>query len=75
MMTDDEASEMLKQENRFTTIIYKAQIMKMNMEKKKLTRAKSKCPFCNGHWYAVLAEPKKHIHLHCDGNCKTMLMS
>lgn len=59
----------------FEDVIKKASIMKQNMEKKGLTRAKAKCPYCDGYWHAILAGPKKHIHLRCDGECKTMMMS
>jgi len=56
-------------------LIASAAIMKKNMEKKNLLKAKAKCPFCEGYWHAILAGPKKHIHLHCDGTCNTMMMT
>ena len=59
----------------FEDVIKKASIMKQNMEKKGLTRAKAKCPYCDGYWHAILAGPKKHLHFRCDGECKTMMMS
>ncbi len=39
-----------------------------------LTRAKAKCPYCEGYWHGVLCGNKKHLHMSCDGDCKTMMM-
>jgi hypothetical protein len=51
-----------------------ASIMKKNMLAKGLTFAKAKCPFCGGHWHARIAGPKKHFHMKCDGDCKSVMM-
>lgn len=58
-------------------IVNKAAVMKKQMEQKGLTRAKAKCPFedCNGHWHAILAGPKKHLHFKCDGECNSFMMT
>lgn len=55
-------------------ILDKAMIMKKNMKAKKLTWAKAKCPFCEGHWFATLNGRKEHIHMRCDGTCGTMMI-
>jgi hypothetical protein len=55
-------------------ILPKASIMKKNMLDKGLTRAKAKCPFCEGHWHARLAGKKNHFHMRCDGDCKSFMM-
>lgn len=52
----------------------KAAIMKKNMIKANLTRARAKCPHCDGIWHAVLAGKKNHLHMRCDGTCKTFMM-
>lgn len=52
----------------------KALTMKDNMKKKGITRAKAKCPYCDGFWHAVLAGRKQHLHMSCDGDCKSMMM-
>lgn len=54
-------------------IFEKAAIMKKNMIKKGLTAAKAKCPYCEGEWRAVLAGPKKHMHMRCT-KCGIMVM-
>lgn len=61
--------------DRFEDIVKKSVIARTNMEKKGLTRAKAKCPYCDGYWHMRLLGPKKHIHLKCDGDCKTMMMT
>lgn len=55
-------------------ILKPASIMKTNMLDKNLTRAKAKCPFCDGHWHAILAGRKNHFHMRCDGDCGSMMM-
>lgn len=60
--------------NRVEETIKKCMIMKNNMEKKNLTRAKAKCPYCEGFWHATLNGPKKHMWMKCDGDCNTMIM-
>ena len=52
----------------------KAIIMKENMKKKGLVRARAKCPFCAGEWHAILAGRKQHFHMRCDGDCGSMMM-
>lgn len=61
--------------DRFDDIVKKAVIARKNMEKKGLTRAKALCPYCHGEWHIRLLGSKKHIHLKCDGDCKTMMMT
>ena len=75
--------------SKFNEILKKAGIMKRNMEKKGLVRAKAKCPFCEGHWHGVLITSrnkgrntfgtivniKRHLHFKCDGSCGSMMMS
>ena len=52
----------------------KALVMKANMKKKGITRAKAKCPYCDGYWHGRLAGPKQHLHMGCDGDCGAMMM-
>lgn len=59
----------------YTVFIKKAEVMKKNMDKKGLKRAKAKCPFCDGFWHATLNGHKKHLWLKCDGSCNSMMMS
>ena len=59
----------------FDELVNKAIIMKKNMEKKGLIRAKAKCPFCEGFWHGMLNGTKKHLWLKCDGSCDSMMMS
>lgn len=59
---------------RFKEIIQKASVMKRNMIAKKLIEAKAKCPYCAGYWRAILAGPRQHMHMRCDGDCGTMMM-
>lgn len=59
----------------FADIIKKASTMKINMIAKGVTRAKAKCPYCEGHWHGILAGPNKHLHFKCDGSCNVMLMT
>ncbi len=54
--------------------VKKAMLMKKNMLAKGLLRAKAKCPYCAGHWQAVLCGRKKHMHMACDGDCGSALM-
>jgi len=61
--------------DKFNDIIKKASIMKKNMIDRNLTRAKAKCPYCEGYWHAILTGPKKHLHFKCDGPCKSMMMT
>lgn len=70
----------------FDEILKKAAILKKNMEAKGLKRAKAKCPFCAGHWHAVLNQVRRkngrhglksitnHLHFKCDGTCGSMMM-
>lgn len=60
--------------DRMRDMLKKSGVMKENMKKKGLMRAKAKCPYCSGYWHAVLAGPKKHMHLACDGDCGSALM-
>lgn len=64
-------------ENDWMARLFKdAMNLKQVMLKKNLTRAKAKCPEpgCNGHLHAVLAGPKKHLHMQCDGECTRRVM-
>ena len=47
---------------------------KANIIERDLTRAKAKCPYCEGYWHGRLASPKNHLWLNCDGDCGTVLM-
>jgi hypothetical protein len=47
---------------------------KIKIKDKGLKRAKAKCPYCEGYWHGVLAGPRNHLHMSCDGDCGTMLM-
>lgn len=62
---------------RFDDIVKKSVIARKNMEKKRLTKAKAHCPYCNGMWHMRLVDGRggKNIHLKCDGDCKTMMMT
>jgi len=60
---------------RFIEIVKKCNTARRNMEVKNLRQAKAKCPYCDGHWFMILAGPKKHMHMKCDGNCGSMLMT
>lgn len=51
-----------------------AEVMKKNMKAKNITKAKAKCPYCDGYWHARLNGMKQHMHMSCDGDCKTMIM-
>lgn len=55
-------------------IIKPAGIMKKNMLARNLTKAKAKCPFCAGYWHAVILGRRNHFHMHCDGDCKSVMM-
>lgn len=66
-MNDDEWKRPLE-------ILEKALKWKAKIIKLGLTRAKAKCPYCEGYWHGILAGPKKHLHMHCDGECKSMMM-
>ena len=61
--------------DRFKEIIKKCNIAQRNMNAKGLRQAKAKCPYCEGHWFMILADPKKHMHMKCDGSCGSMLMT
>ena len=52
----------------------KAMKWKAAIIKRGLTRAYAPCPYCFGKWHGVLAGPKKHLHMRCDGDCGSMLM-
>lgn len=59
---------------RMGSILTNAMKFKKALQKRSLTRGKAKCPFCkNGHWHGVLAGPKQHLHMSCDG-CDVMMM-
>lgn len=60
--------------DRMKDVLKKSGIMKKNMLSKGKLRAKAKCPYCAGHWHAVLCGHKKHMHMACDGDCGSMLM-
>lgn len=49
--------------------------MRKIMERKKISRARAKCPRCGkGFVHAVLVGPKKHMHMQCDTtNCLMMM--
>ncbi len=66
-MTDDFSKRMLQ-------TLKHANVMKTNMQKKEITRAKAKCPYCVGMWHARLVGPKQHMHMGCDGDCGAMMM-
>jgi hypothetical protein len=55
-------------------IMLKATVMKKNMKKRHLYKAKAKCPFCEGHWHAYIAKYNGHMRMQCDGECGTQLM-
>jgi len=59
---------------RIERVLPKATIMKDNMKKKGLTRARAKCPFCAGEWHAILAGRKQHFHMRCDGDRGSIMM-
>lgn len=65
--------------DQFDDVIKKALIAKKNMEKKGIVRAKAKCPYCTGFWHIRLIKGSgsrgDNIHLKCDGDCKTMMMT
>jgi hypothetical protein len=55
-------------------ILRNAMKFKKALQKRNLMRGKAKCPFCaEGHWHGVLAGPKQHLHMSCDG-CDVMMM-
>lgn len=71
-----------------TKIINTAAKLKKVMLKKNLRRARAKCPFCalrddvpegKGYLHGALAPQRRspvgfHLHMKCDGPCKTMYM-
>jgi hypothetical protein len=48
--------------------------LKKVMLKRGLTQAKAKCARCTGMLHGQLAGRKQHLHMHCDGPCKAMMM-
>jgi len=48
--------------------------LKAAMVKRGLTRAKAKCQICDGHLQGALVGRKQHLHMHCDGPCKAVMM-
>jgi hypothetical protein len=48
--------------------------LKAAMVKRGLTRAKAKCQICDGYLQGTLAGRKQHLHMHCDGPCKAVMM-
>lgn len=63
-----------RQRDRFVKTFKLASRMKTNMLAKKLTRARAKCPYCEGHWQAQLNGRKNHMSMYCDGDCGTQMM-
>lgn len=65
--------------DQFNDVVKKAVIAKKNMENKGIIRAKAQCPYCTGFWYIRLIKGSgsrgDNIHLKCDGDCKTMMMT
>ena len=51
-----------------------AMVMKRNMQKKNITRAKAKCPYCDGYWHGRLMGTKQHLYMGCDGTCGAMMV-
>jgi len=48
--------------------------LKAAMVKRGLTRAKAKCKICDGYLQGTLVGRKQHLHMHCDGPCKAVMM-
>ena len=44
------------------------------MNKKKLFRAKTKCPRCGSWLHASIARYNNHIHMSCEGKCGMSMM-
>jgi transcription elongation factor Elf1 len=60
--------------DQFLKIFETAQKLKQVMLKKKLTRAKAKCPHCeHGILYGTLNGHKNHLHMKCS-SCPIVLM-
>ena len=51
-----------------------ASVMKKNMKKKGIFRGKAKCPYCEGYWHATISKYNGHMHMRCDGECKSIMM-
>ena len=60
--------------NRMIKTLHLAMSWKNRIIARGLTRAYAPCPYCNGKWHGVLAGPRKHLHMVCDGDCGTQLM-
>lgn len=58
----------------FKSTLRDAQKLKKVMLRKKLRRARAKCPECDGHLHGVLAGRRDHLHMRCDGPCKRSMM-
>lgn len=48
--------------------------LKKVMLKRGITRAKAKCEVCEGYLHGALLGRKQHLHMHCDGSCKSVFM-
>ena len=44
------------------------------MNKKKLLRAKTRCPRCGSWLHARIAPRNNHIHMRCEGKCGMSMM-
>lgn len=65
------ADDMLKQ---MQEVLEMGTKLKAVMLKRGLVRAKAKCKRCDGYLQGVLAGPKKHLHMRCDGTCNAFMM-
>lgn len=48
--------------------------MKTKMLQAKLTKARAKCPECEGELHGRLVGPKNHMRFWCSGSCNRQLM-
>jgi hypothetical protein len=58
----------------FTKVLDMATKLKKVMLKRGLTTAKARCDLCEGYLYGTLAGHKNHLHMRCDGPCKSFFM-
>ncbi len=58
----------------FTKVLEMGAKLKKVMLKHGITRAKAKCELCDGYLQGVLAGRKNHLHMRCDGTCKSFFM-
>ena len=58
----------------FTRVLEMGAKLKKVMLKRGLTCAKAKCELCEGYLHGALAGRKNHLHMSCDGTCKSFFM-